>query len=47
MQSSGGLHSGARVGQRPLATVFSGPSAAAVAMARVGAASGFFQPGDI
>ena len=41
MQSSGGLHSGARVGQRPLATVFSGPSAAAVAMARVGAASGF------
>ena len=41
MQSSGGLHSGARVGQRPLATVLSGPSAAAVAMARVGAASGF------
>ena len=41
MQASGGLHSGARVGQRPLATVFSGPSAAAVAMARVGAASGF------
>jgi len=41
MQSSGGLHSGVRVSQRPLATVFSGPSAAAVAMARVGAASGF------
>ncbi len=41
MQSSGGLHSGARVGQRPLATVFSGPSAAAVAMARAGTASGF------
>jgi len=41
MQSSGGLHSGARVSQRPLATVFSGPSAAAVAMARVGTASGF------
>ncbi len=41
MQSSGGLHSGARVSQRPLTTIFSGPSAAAVAMARVGAASGF------
>ena len=41
MQSSGGLHSGARVSQRPLTTVFSGPSAAAVALARVGAASGF------
>ncbi len=41
MQSSGGLHSGARVSQRPLTTVSSGPSAAAVAMARVGAASGF------
>ena len=41
MQSSGGLHGGERVGQRPLTTVFSGPSAAAVAMARVGAASGF------
>ena len=41
MQSSGGLHSGAYVGQRPLATIFSGPSAAAVAMARAGSASGF------
>ena len=41
MQSSGGLHSGERVGQRPLTTVLSGPSAAAVALARVGAASGF------
>ena len=41
MQSSGGLHGGERVGQRPLTTVLSGPSAAAVALARVGAASGF------
>ena len=41
MQSSGGLHGGERVSQRPLTTVFSGPSAAAVAMARVGDASGF------
>ena len=41
MQSSGGLQNGESVSQRPLATVFSGPSAAAVGMARVGTASGF------
>ncbi len=41
MQSSGGLHSGGRVAQRPLTTVFSGPSATAVALARIGTASGF------
>ncbi len=41
MQSSGGLHSAARVSQQPLTTVSSGPSAAAVGLARVGAASGF------
>ncbi len=41
MQSSGGLQSAESVGQRPLATVLSGPSAAAVGMARVGATSGF------
>ena len=41
MQSSGGLQSGDIVSQRPLATVLSGPSAAAVGMARVGTTSGW------
>lgn len=41
MQSSGGLQSADNASRRPLATVLSGPSAAAVGMAQVGAASGF------
>ena len=36
MQSSGGLRSTKIIRQRPLATIFSGPSAAAVGMARLG-----------
>ena len=41
MQSSGGLQSVERVSQRPLATVFSGSSAAAVGLAQLGVACGF------
>ncbi len=40
MQSSGGLRSTKVIRQRPLATLFSGPSAAAVGMARLGVHAG-------
>lgn len=40
MQSSGGLRSTKIIRQRPLATVFSGPSAAVVGMARLGVHTG-------
>ena len=40
MQSSGGLRSTKIIRQRPLATIFSGPSAAAVGMARLGVHTG-------